>query len=191
MCDPHQLAPSVAFFHLTVDQPSCHLPPEHISPSLTHLEPLTKVSRERIEIEIKPVTGKERKESRGQSLSERVDEPMGDSLGAGAELKHGQNLGARIESQPEPEHLTGTAQPGANFIQLQMREVQVAEGALMEEREPGLPARVSHLVIVACRKPKTRSEADGSSPSASAESTTATRHGKGFSTGRAECRVER
>jgi hypothetical protein len=36
------------------------------------------------------------------------------------------------------------------------------------------PARVSHLVIAACRKPKTRSAAERSCPSARAESTTAT-----------------
>src|SRR5438067_7578369 len=49
------------------------------------------------------------------------------------------------------------------------------------------PARVSQVVIVACRKPKTRSAAEGSSPSASADSTTAT-DAKGFSngTGRSE-----
>ena len=51
-------------------------------------------------------------------------------------------------------HMLRAAQPGAQFIQLEMwevLEVQVVEAVLMEEREPGLPARVSQAVIVACR----------------------------------------
>ena len=101
------------------------------------------MGREGIEVQVQAIAGEQGEASRGQSLSERVDEPMGHGLGAGAELEHGQNLGARIESQPQPEHLTGTAQPCANFIQLQMREVQVAEGVLMEA-----------LSVLACaRKP--------------------------------------
>jgi hypothetical protein len=58
---------------------------------------------------------------------------MGHVLGSRTELKHRQNLGEGIDSQPEPEHLCGAAQPGSEFIQLEMREVYVAEAALMEE----------------------------------------------------------
>ena len=78
-----------------------------------------------------------------------MDDPMRRVLRAGAQIQHGQNLGARIDGQPEPEHLCGAAQPCANFVQLQVRDVQVAEAALMEEREPCLPARVSQVVMVA------------------------------------------
>ena len=58
---------------------------------------------------------------------------MRHALRAGAELKHRQNLGARIDGQPQPEHLGGTAQSGAQFVQLQVREVEIAEAALMED----------------------------------------------------------
>jgi hypothetical protein len=40
---------------------------------------------------------------------------------------------ARINGQPEPQHLLRAAQPGAPFVQLEMREVEVAEAALMED----------------------------------------------------------
>jgi hypothetical protein len=39
-------------------------------------------------------------------------------LRAGAEIKHGQKLRAGVDGQPE--HLSGAAQPSAQFIQLQI-----------------------------------------------------------------------
>src|SRR5258707_10796352 len=98
---------------------------------------------------------------------------MSHVLCAGTELKHRQNLSERIDGQPEPEHLRGTAQPGAQLVQLEVREMEMEEEALVQGvRVPTCtsePPRNS-----GCRKPKTRSAAEGSSPSARAESTTAT-----------------
>ena len=54
-------------------------------------------------------------------------------LGAGTQMQHGHNLGARIDGQPQPEDLCGAAEPGSNFVQLQVRDVQVAEAVLMED----------------------------------------------------------
>jgi hypothetical protein len=68
MGDPYQLAPSVAFLQLTVDQPSRHLPSKGFAPTTTHLEPLTKVSREGIKVEIEPITRKERQAERRLSV---------------------------------------------------------------------------------------------------------------------------
>jgi len=62
-----------------------------------------------------------------------MDEQVRCMLGARPQLERGHQLGARINRQPQPEHLGRAAQPGANFVQLQVREVQVAEVALMEE----------------------------------------------------------
>jgi hypothetical protein len=62
-----------------------------------------------------------------------MDEQVRRILCAGPQMEHGQNLGARIDGQPQPEHLCGDAEPCANFVQLQVRDVQVAEAALMEE----------------------------------------------------------
>jgi hypothetical protein len=53
-------------------------------------------------------------------------------LRAGAELKHWKNLGEGIDGQPQPEHVCGTAEPGAQFVQLQVREVEMAEVALVQ-----------------------------------------------------------
>src|SRR5262249_2289946 len=49
-----------AFLHVTVDQPHRHRTSEGFAPTMTHLEPLTKVSREGIKVAIQSVTGKER-----------------------------------------------------------------------------------------------------------------------------------
>ena len=57
---------------------------------------------------------------------------MGLGLGAGAELKHRKNLGEWIDGQPEPESLIGAAEPGAQFVQLQVREVKIGEEALVQ-----------------------------------------------------------
>ena len=53
-------------------------------------------------------------------------------LGARTQLEHGENLGARIDGQPQPEHLSGATQPGAQFIQLQMRELEMAKEAFVQ-----------------------------------------------------------
>jgi hypothetical protein len=62
---------------------------------------------------------------------------MSHVLGAGTELKHRQNLGARVDRHPQPEHVLRAAQPGSQFIQLEVREVQMAE----EAHVPGVCVR--------------------------------------------------
>src|SRR5712692_10883946 len=53
-------------------------------------------------------------------------------LCAGAEMEYRKDLRERIDGQPEPDHLCGAAQPGSQFVQLEMWEPEVAEGALMQ-----------------------------------------------------------
>ena len=50
--DAHQLTPSVAFLHLTVDQLCRHLPPEDFAPSASHLEPVSEMGGQSIKIDI-------------------------------------------------------------------------------------------------------------------------------------------
>jgi hypothetical protein len=72
------------------------------------------------------------KQKGGQALSERVDEDMRHVLRAGAELKHGKNLRQGINGQPQPKDPFGAAQPGSQFIQLEMREPETGEEALVQ-----------------------------------------------------------
>jgi len=73
-----------------------------------------------------------------------VDEQMRHVLRAGTELKHGKNLRAGVDGQPQPENLFVAAQPGSQFIQLEVRELEITEGALVQglrmlasARQPG------------------------------------------------------
>jgi hypothetical protein len=67
--DPHQLAPSVTFLHLAVDQACLHLSPTCFPTSTTQDEPVSNMSGEGREIPIEPVTRKEREAARSQELS--------------------------------------------------------------------------------------------------------------------------
>ena len=57
--DTHQLAPPIAFFHLTIAQARRQLPIGHFPPSRTSCEPVTKLGREGIKVAIEAITGKE------------------------------------------------------------------------------------------------------------------------------------
>ena len=103
------------------------------------------MSRECIKGEIEPVTGKEWEAPRRQALLESMDEAMGHGLGARAERVSPEESRVRgsMASQRKT-NLVGAAQPGAQFVQLQMWEPQIGEGTLMQAlgvltcaREPG------------------------------------------------------
>ena len=80
----------------------------------------------------------------GQDLSQGVNDTMRRVLRARTELKHRKNLGEGINGQPEPQDLLGVAQPGAELVQLEVRQLEVAEAVLVQclcmlpcPREPG------------------------------------------------------
>ena len=61
-----------------------------------------------------------------------MDDLMCHVLCAGTQMEHGKNFCARVDGQPQPEHLFGAAEPGAQFVQLEVWEVEMAEGALVQ-----------------------------------------------------------
>ena len=71
-----ELAPLVAFLHLAIDQFFCHLPPEYFPPSASHVEPVSKMGRERIEVQIEPITGEKRNAARCQGGPQRMNHCM-------------------------------------------------------------------------------------------------------------------
>jgi hypothetical protein len=53
-------------------------------------------------------------------------------LRAGTQLEDGKKLGAGIDGKPEPEHVFGAAEAGAQFVQLEVREVEMEEEPLVQ-----------------------------------------------------------
>ncbi len=140
----HELAPSVAFLHLTIDQVRSYLPPQDVPASATHLEPVSKMGCQCIEVEIEPITGEKGDAARGEDLPQGVNDCMRRQLRTGTHMEHRKYFREGVDSEPEPEHLGMAAEPCSEFVQLQMWEVQMAEGALMQDlcmfastRQPG------------------------------------------------------
>jgi hypothetical protein len=101
-----------------------------------------------------------------------MDDRVCHVLRAGTQIEDRKNLRSWVDGQPEPQNLFGSAQSGAQFVQLQVREVQMAEEALVQgvcvlasTEQPGRDGGLSKA-----EDPLGRG---GSSPSASAESTIA------------------
>jgi hypothetical protein len=69
----------------------------------------------------------------GSHLSQAVNELMCRVLHMRTQLKHRDDRGEGSDGQAHPQELCGVAQPCANFVYLEVRQVQVAEAALMEE----------------------------------------------------------
>ncbi len=103
----------------------------------------------------------------------RVNQRMRRVLCAGAELKHRQKLGARIDGQPQPQHLRGARSLVRISSNCRCGMCRSWKQCSCKSSACS-PARDNQVVMVACRKPKTRSAADGSNPSARAASTMAT-----------------
>jgi hypothetical protein len=90
-------------------------------------EPLAKMSGQRVEGEMEPITGENWETARSQELSQGMDEQMGHVLGAGTQMEHWKHFRASINRQPEPEHLATATEPRSQFIQRHMRELEGAE----------------------------------------------------------------
>ncbi len=74
------------------------------------------MGRERIEVQIEPITGEQRDAARSQMLSQGMNDAVCHVLCARTEMEHRNNLGERIDGEPEPHHLCGAAKPGAQLV---------------------------------------------------------------------------
>ena len=53
-------------------------------------------------------------------------------MGPWTQMEYRNKLGAGVDGQPEPQDLLGVAQPGAQFIQLEVRKLEMGEEALVQ-----------------------------------------------------------
>ena len=125
--DPYQLSPPVTFLHLPVDQPCRYLPLAHVAAPPTHLKPLSKMSRERIEVQIEAITGEERETVGSQSCRREWMSRCAACWVRGPRWSTGR-IGARINGQPQKDAPVWNCAAWCEF-----RLTAGAEGALMEE----------------------------------------------------------
>jgi hypothetical protein len=191
MPHPNQLAPPGALFHLARDQARRHLPSApHLPPSTSHFSPLPKMSWQSREGHMEAITGEERNAARCQDLWQGMDDAMCHVLGSRTQMEDGRE--ARVQgSMASQSHSTCLAQRSL------VRRSSTCRCGSRRWKKKRLckvcacsPARVSQVMMVACREPKTREAADGSSPSASARSAARRSAAREFSNGTRESRVE-
>jgi hypothetical protein len=68
-----------------------------------------------------------------------MDEQVRHVLRAGAKTEDGENLRLGVDGQPEPEHLFGAAQPGAQFVQVNEKAEEKASKDAKEAPDRGRP----------------------------------------------------
>jgi negative regulator of sigma E activity len=90
------------------------------------------MSGESIEVHIQAITGEDWEAARCQNLSQGVNDPMRRVLRARAQMEHRKKLRAGVDDEPEPQHVLATPEPRSQFIQLEMRELEVAERVLVQ-----------------------------------------------------------
>jgi hypothetical protein len=90
--------------------------------------------RQRIEILIQAITRAHRDTIHYKPLAQFVHHRMGEILRTCPELQYWYDFGEWIDRDPEPEHMSPATQPCAQFVELDMREVQVAEDTVVQAR---------------------------------------------------------
>ena len=86
-----------------------------------------------------------RETPQGQALSQTMDQQMSHVVRARAQLNHWNAFRQRVKGHPQPEDLRSAAQSRVDLIQLHMRNLELAEGALVQDLRmrpsPQEPAR--------------------------------------------------
>jgi hypothetical protein len=109
-------------------------------------------------------------------------------LRAGTQIADRNDLCKGVDGQPEPEHVLRAAQPGAQFIQLEVRKLEVGEAAPMQDlrvlASAGQPGGDSGMPIAEDPLSGRRVQ-----PTSRAQSTPLLCDERGFSDGTRGCRA--
>src|SRR5262249_55983620 len=95
-------------------------------------DPLPKMRGQRIEIGIETIAREQRQTPRSQVLAQTMDQQVGHFVRTWSKLDLRNTLGEGIQSDPQPQHLRVAAQAGAYFVHLHVRDLHLAEGALLQ-----------------------------------------------------------
>jgi len=87
---------------------------------------------ESVEVEVEAIAGEHGQAADSQGKSQVVDQGMREGLGARAQCQSRDDLGLHVDCHPQPELAALVAQPGFQFVQLDVPQVEVAEQMAME-----------------------------------------------------------
>ena len=90
------------------------------------------MGRQGIEVEVEAIAGEDREAVGCQVLPQGMDHVMGSILSARTEVEHRDQLAERVNDDPEPQHVGAVTQPRAEFIQLEVGQVQLLQPAVMQ-----------------------------------------------------------
>ncbi len=121
--------PAVTFDNLGIEQACIDAPGAAACVSCLH--PGSEMGREGIEVERQAITGKHRETIGGQTLGNFVHQLMRERLGPRAKHEGWDEFCAGITGNPEPGGLGGAAEFQAEFIELDMRQMQSAQEPLV------------------------------------------------------------
>jgi len=93
---------------------------------------LPKMRSQGVKVEVEAIAGEDREAVRGQLLAQGMDEVMGRVLGADAEVEHRDQLAQWVNDDLEPPHVCPVAQPGPQFIELEVGEMQLLQPPVMQ-----------------------------------------------------------
>ncbi len=99
---------------LSVEKPGVNLP--RMCLPTDGLNPAAEVSGERIEIQLQASAGKYGQAIRSQYFYEGVYDRMSHGLSARSDFQYGDNLGAGVDREPNPECVGARTGLGAQFI---------------------------------------------------------------------------
>lgn len=100
---------------LPIEKPSVNLPLKGMPPN--DLNPSAEVGGERIEVQLQAITGEYGETIPCQHFHKCMYNGMGRGLSARPNFEHGDNFGARVDSEPNPESVSALTGLGAKLIQ--------------------------------------------------------------------------
>ncbi len=95
---------------------------------------MVEVGHQRVEVEVQPVAGEDRETAWSPAMTKLVDDSTRRILRAGATLQHGDEFGQRVDHDPQPEHVRALPQARAEFVEQELRELEVAQPAVVQCR---------------------------------------------------------
>jgi hypothetical protein len=91
------------------------------------------MGRQGVEIQVQTIAREDGQTVRGEPVSELVDDRMRRSLRPGTEMQDRNAFRERVHHNPEPEHLDSVAEARAQFVKLEMGQMEMAEPAVVKD----------------------------------------------------------